>query len=115
MIVLPEFSNRSADFTYSIELESGLTQLRMAWNVRAEHWFLTVSDSVGSTLHGLKCVPSYPLTRFRKGVLALSGDFMLLPTHTAVAPYPGYDLSGWRLCYLNAQELELWREANGLE
>lgn len=115
MIVLPDFSKRSADYTYSIELERRLMQIRMVWNVRSKHWFLTVTDNSGKSLHGLKCVPSYPLTRFRKGVLSLSGDFMLLPTNATVTPYPEYDLTGWRLCYLTLEELDLWRAANGLE
>jgi hypothetical protein len=52
------------DQEFQVTLEGRLYTLRLAWNIRAEAWFLSVYDSAGSAvLEGKKVVADWDLLR----------------------------------------------------
>ena len=52
------------DQEFQVDLEGRLYTLRLAWNIRAEAWFLSLSDSDGvAILSGKKVVVDWDLLR----------------------------------------------------
>ena len=115
MKYLPTFQTISADFTYKVALGSEQYNLRLLWNSRAEHWFLTVVDTAGGRIDGVKVVEKWPLLTAHRGQIKLSGDIVAIPI-TTTGERLGYDNLGtaWVLAYLDATELLDWKVANGL-
>ena len=115
MKILPVFQTISADFTYKIALGTELYAVRLMWNSRSKYWFLTISDSLGGRIDGVKVVEKWPLLTPHRAQIRFSGDIVAVPL-TTTAAHPGYDNLGseWAICYLPPDELATWKAANGM-
>lgn len=115
MKILPIYQSISADFTYKITLGGAVYSIRLMWNSRSHNWHITVVDSVGGRIDGVKVVEKWPLLTPHRAQIKLAGDIVALPLTTTTAPL-GYANFGteWVLGYLSATELLTWKAANGL-
>lgn len=115
MKILPAFQTISADFTYKIALGSALYTVRLMWNSRSQYWHLTLADSLGGRVDGVKVVEKWPLLTPHRAQIKLAGDIVAMPLTATAAPL-GYDNLGveWALAYLPTSELATWKAANGL-
>jgi hypothetical protein len=79
MVVLPTFQDRSARFSYDIELAGELFRLFFSWNARETSWYMDIQDqNENNILTGIKMVPMYQLLRQYRAYATLpDGDFML--------------------------------------
>ena len=115
MKYLPAFQTISADFTYKIALNSQQYQVRLCWNARCGHWFLTIVDSLGGRIDGVKVVEKWPLLTPHRAQIKMSGDIVAIPATASATPL-GYDNLGteWLLAYMTQSELLDWKANNGV-
>ena len=115
MKILPTFQTISADFTYKIALGAELYTVRLMWNSRSQHWHLTIADTLGGRIDGVKVVEKWPLLTPHRAQIKLAGDIVAVPLSDSADPL-GYDNLGteWALGYLPPDELATWKAANGM-
>lgn len=117
MITLPTTPNQanSSDITYQIVLEGQSYNIRFVWNIRQEYWFLTVIDSDGGRIDGVKMVPNWPLLDNHRAQIVLDGDLLVIP-NTPEPEALGYDNLGidWVFVYMTDAELLDWKVENGV-
>lgn len=113
--LIPVFLSTSSIFSEKVELNSELIELRFAWNVRNGSVHLDFTDAEGSTLHGIKVVPNWPLLRQRKGSINFDGDLVVIADDSLVGSEITYTNfgNGQNLYYLTPAEMTEWEEAYG--
>ena len=117
MISIPIFSTSSADFTQTIELDTTIVTLRLKYNIRNANWFMSVSTE-NYQLNDIKLVSNFQLLhQYKANFPELPGDFFVIKTNeTTEDTEITYENLGndFLLLYLSPEEVEQWREENGL-
>lgn len=114
MIEIPVFQNNSADFTQDIILEGIVIGIRIVFNIRNEHFHITLSVE-NEIIYGLKMVTNFPLLFQHKAQMSkISGDFIILNADETSAELTYNNLgSSWKLYYITDSELDTWKIENG--
>lgn len=111
MIVLPDYSTISPVYSYPKTLSAQRYSLKMAWNEQTPAWFLTITDSLGGEISGVKVVPNIPLLSPYRSQLTLVGDIVCTPISGTGDPTYDAFQGAFQLQYLDAQELEAYNIA----
>lgn len=79
MIIIPVFQDRSARYSFDIELNGTVFHLVFNWNSREESWYMNIQNAEEvDILDGVKLVPSYSLLKQYKAYENLpKGEFIL--------------------------------------
>lgn len=79
MIVFPVFQNRSARYTFDIELANRVFHFIFSWNSREESWYMDIQDGEEvPIIHGIKLVPNYRLLKQYKAYNTLPDGELIL-------------------------------------
>jgi hypothetical protein len=116
MIQIPVFNDTAADFDQKITLGTQELIIRLAWNSRAQFWFMDLDDQQGHVIRSRKVVPLLPLFRSHRALMPIVGDFVLMIESEAAPEYPTFEGLGTThtLNWLDATELEQWETALGI-
>lgn len=116
MKYLAALQDRSADFKFRTDLGGFLYTVRFQWNIRCQSWFLTIEDSIGGRIDGVKVVEKWPLLASHRAQIRLTGDLVAIPLTTDKNVRLDYDTLGteWVVAYMTPDELDLWRSTNGM-
>jgi len=116
MRYIKSFADKSADFTQVVNLGGAQFTIRLCWNSRSEHWHMTIVDSQGGRIDGVKVVERWPLCTPHRSQIKMGGDLVAIPAVTDPTIRLGYDNLGteWLLAYLTADELLTWKADNGV-
>jgi hypothetical protein len=117
-IEIPLFQDQSADFTQNIDLENVNVEIRIVYNTRVETWMMRLKTN-NYELNGLKLVKNFPLLWRHKALFPeVIGDFIILKISDDINVNDlDYDTFGvyFALFYITQDELEEWKENNGLQ
>jgi hypothetical protein len=116
MITLPSFHDQSSDFNYEVDIGGIAAKIRLTWNVRVNHWFMSVTDSQGGAISGIKVVSMCRLLQSHRAFSNLSGDLVVLatsPNASGEITYDNWNVD-WVLCWLTDDEIIEWETAYGL-
>lgn len=123
MIEIPIFNQTASDFEQRITLGPQELLIRLAWNSRAQFWFMDIDDQQGHAIYGRKVVPLFPILYSHRALMPIVGDFVLMMESDAAPEYPTFDGLGasglttttHTLNWLDATELEAWEAALGIQ
>lgn len=109
MITLPIFSANSFDFTYVTTLGGRKFRIRMVWNYRLNAWNLTVQDTIGGEVAGIRVTPNLPLLRPWRAQIHMEGDILCLPVDGVGDPgYASFANGNFQMVYMTGAELAAW-------
>jgi hypothetical protein len=117
MLEIKTFQDISADTLQSVDLENGESvRMRIVYNSRSDYFILSIGDQNNNPIHGIKIVPNWLLLDQFKGNIDLSGDFIVFKVDDEAGDEITYDNFGigYTLNYLSADEVDEWKEINGL-
>ena len=116
MKYIKSFASNSADFRQTVNLGGAQYTIRLCWNGRSQFWFMTIVDSLGGRIDGVKVVEKWPLCNSHRAQIKMDGDIVAIPATTNPLIRLGYDNLGteWLLTYMTAEELATWKASNGL-
>lgn len=118
MIEIPVFTEQSSDFTQNIDLDNINVKIRLTYNTRVNYWFMAL-ETGESSLQGIKLVKNFLLIDQYKALLPdIPGDFGVFKISNELNDneftYDNFGIA-WSLFYLTADEVEEFKELNGLE
>ncbi|MHA2367085.1 MAG: phage baseplate plug family protein [Candidatus Hodarchaeales archaeon] len=117
MLEIKTFQSISADTLQSIDLGNGESvRMRIVNNSRTDFFTLSIADQNDHAIDGIKIVPNWLLLDQFKAFSDLTGDFIVLKVDEEAGDEITYDNFGigYTLNYLTAEEVQYWRDANGL-
>lgn len=117
MIQIQVFQNISANFNQEIDLDGQIVQINIAYNSRNNFFHINeFIDQDENIITGVKIVPEWLLFDNYKGLVDFEGDLIVLKQDEDAGNDITYDNfgNGWDLFYLTPDEVETWKQANGL-
>jgi len=113
---IPVLKLTSSDNVQTIIFDYQSVTLRFYWNVRANCFFLDVTDTNSNTLYGIKVVPNWPLLQSYKGHTDFRGDIIVLPNTNNFPTEITWDNFGtnWFPWFMSTAELVQWEDYYGL-
>lgn len=111
MEMIPSQHTTGPDYEQTVELNGRPYVIHMTWNSRVGYWFLSISDSLGGTIAGVKVVPNWPLLKNHRGQIVLDGELIVRPTKEGLDTIE-YDGLGtdWYLLYMTPEEVMEWED-----
>lgn len=111
MQIIPSYHAVSPNYSLDVRLNEKLYHIVMIWNTRTEYWHMSITDSNGDSVQGIKVVPNWPLLKNHRAQIDFSGDLMVRPGNPSVRDIAYDGLGGdWYLVYLDEDEVQDWED-----
>jgi len=117
MLKIATFQNLTSDFTERVKIGGIEVSLRFAWNTKSEYWILNEYKEIesGIIINAVKMVLNYPvLYQFSTNLKGQLTIFLQDSSLSTDITYESFG-NGHNLFYLEEEEFELWKEANGFQ
>jgi len=115
---IPLYTDVSADFTQTIDLDTVTVTIRLKYNIRNAFFSFDI-ETENYNLKGLKAIENFPIMYPHNALFPeLKGDFFIIQvTNTDEVVEFTYDNFGtvWKLFYYTESEFEAWKDENGLQ
>lgn len=117
MLKIPFDPSKSADQNFQVLVpEKVVLTLRLTWSVRASAWDIHVSTNE-KEIGMFRLVPNWPVLLEHKSLSPILGDIIALPlSGNKGDELNEYESLGttWGLFWLSPEDVEAWRQLNGL-
>lgn len=116
MIKIPIFSESSADFTQTIELNNILFTIRLKYNIRCGYWFINI-ETENNTTGDFKVVYDYPIFKNHKSLFYdIKGDFIVKKVNDTDNNLSYSNLGNdFILYYYTENEINEWLDENNIK
>lgn len=106
LIIKTQFNN-SSSFIESVTLDNKIFELHFDWNVRDEHWTMTIRDKNNQVIvAGIKIVANYELISMYR-YLDVPPGYMMAADMSGQGLDPGFDDFGTRVLLMYISESEI--------